>query len=126
MEINAEINRVFGKEMANIFASTITEEEMMRTAIMIWDEMNTPKGLYNNNSDFKEHVKQVFKNNLSKKIEEITSTDEFKEQISAMAKDIVDEIIVETRKKMIQSVSDNLSRLAGTINTVLIHDGGNY
>ena len=125
MEINAEINRVFGQEMAKLFASTITEEEMMDKAKVIWNELNR-SSYYNNDTEITKLTWQAFKDALRKKVEEITSTDEFKEQISAMAKDIVDEIIVETRKKMIQSASDNLSRMAGTINTVLIHDGGNY
>ena len=29
MEINTEINRVFGQEMANLFASKLSDQEMM-------------------------------------------------------------------------------------------------
>lgn len=32
MELNTEINKVFGKEMAKLFAASISEEEMMSAA----------------------------------------------------------------------------------------------
>lgn len=40
MEINAEINKVFGTEMARLFAGTIPEEELKKKAAEVWEQMN--------------------------------------------------------------------------------------
>ena len=40
MEINAEMNKVFGQEMAKLFAATINEEELMHKAQQVWNNMN--------------------------------------------------------------------------------------
>lgn len=40
MEINTEMNRVFGTEIAKLFASTISEEELQQTADKIWNNLN--------------------------------------------------------------------------------------
>lgn len=40
MDINTEINKVFGNEMAKLFAGTISEEQLKATAEKIWIEMN--------------------------------------------------------------------------------------
>lgn len=40
MDINTEINKVFGSEMAKLFAGTISEEQLKATAEKIWNDMN--------------------------------------------------------------------------------------
>ena len=40
MNINMEINKVFGNEMAKLFAGTISEEQLKATAEKIWIDMN--------------------------------------------------------------------------------------
>lgn len=40
MDINTEINKVFGNEMAKLFAGTISEEQLKATAEKIWIDMN--------------------------------------------------------------------------------------
>lgn len=39
MEINTEINKVFGEEMAKLFASKISEEELLNMANKVWNNM---------------------------------------------------------------------------------------
>ena len=43
MEISTEINKIFGEEMAKIFANRISDEELEETARKIWDDMNLEK-----------------------------------------------------------------------------------
>ena len=48
MEINAEMNKVFGQEMAKLFAATINEEELKEKAQEVWHEMNYQERSYYN------------------------------------------------------------------------------
>lgn len=40
MELNAEMNKIFGQEMAKLFAATISEEELQRKAREVWKNLN--------------------------------------------------------------------------------------
>ena len=40
MEINAEMNKIFGQEMAKLFAAPISEEELQRKAREVWKDLN--------------------------------------------------------------------------------------
>ena len=40
MELNAEMNKIFGQEMAKLFAATISEEELQRKARDVWKNLN--------------------------------------------------------------------------------------
>lgn len=40
MDINTEISKVFGNEMAKLFSGTISEEQLKATAEKIWIDMN--------------------------------------------------------------------------------------
>lgn len=40
MELNAEMNKIFGQEMAKLFAATISEEELQRKAREVWKDLN--------------------------------------------------------------------------------------
>ena len=40
MELNVEMNKIFGQEIAKLFAATISEEELQRKALEVWKDMN--------------------------------------------------------------------------------------
>ena len=40
MEINTEINKIFGEEMGKLFAAKISDEELEQTAERVWKKMN--------------------------------------------------------------------------------------
>lgn len=112
MEINAEINRVFGQEMAKLFASQISEEELVSTAKRIWREMNTDSSPRWNKqgSDIDRAVKAALKERVLEEVKAITETDKFKEEAKERAEKIVQEIQEATHVKIVEEVS---SRLAG-------------
>lgn len=112
MEINAEINRVFGQEMAKLFASQISEEELVSTAKRIWREMNTDSSPSWNKqgSDIDRAVKAALKERVLEEVKAITETDKFREEAKERAEKIVQEIQEETHAKIVEEVS---SRLAG-------------
>ena len=113
MELNAEINKVFGEEMAKLFAAKFSEEEMERYANVAWKSLIQKSNIYwENESEIDKAVKRAMLDKMQEKIKEVTGTEEFQNNMSALAKTIVDEIIDETHKKMVESVSTQLAMLS--------------
>ncbi len=113
MELNAEINKVFGEEMAKLFAAKFSEEEMERYADVAWKALTRKSNNYwENESEINKAVKRAMLDKMQEKIKEVTGTEEFQNNMSALAKTIVDEIINETHKKMVESVSTQLAMLS--------------
>lgn len=113
MELNAEINKVFGQEMAKLFAAQISEEEMIKKANEAWKQLNHRESSYwsTKDSEIDKLVKKICTDRLKEQIEEITSTETFKEQMATLAKQMVDEITEETHKKIVAAVSDRMASL---------------
>ena len=113
MELNAEINKVFGEEMAKLFTAKFSEEEMERYANVAWKSLIQKSNTYwENESEIDKAVKRAMLDKMQEKIKEVTGTEEFQNNMSALAKTIVDEIIDETHKKMVESVSTQLAMLS--------------
>lgn len=114
MELNTEINRVFGEEMAKVFSRSIPEEEIMNAAKEAWKQLNYRESSYwsTKDSQIDKLVKSVCLDRLKEEVEKITSTDEFKLQMAVLAKQIVDEIIEETHKKTVEEISNRLAALS--------------
>lgn len=113
MELNAEINKVFGEEMAKLFAAKFSEEEMKSYANNAWKTLADRENSYwNKESEIDKAVKRAMLDTMQEKIKEVTGTEEFQNNMSALAKTIVDEIIDETHKKMVDSVSTQLAMLS--------------
>lgn len=114
MELNTEINKVFGKEMAKLFAASISEEDMMSAAKEAWKELNHRESSYWNckDSEVDKLIKGECLNRLKEAVQKITSTEEFQKQMSSLAKQIVEEIIDETHKKTVEEVSNRLAALS--------------
>ena len=94
MEINTEINKVFGQEMAKIFASTISEEEMMEQAKSVWRKMtNASTNTWCSRSDpeLERYIKDEFLKDVQNKIKEILAEPRNAEEIEKRAREMVDE-----------------------------------
>lgn len=114
MELNTEINRVFGEEMAKVFSKSISQEEIMNAAKEAWKQLNYRESSYWNTKDSQidKLIKSVCLDRLKEEVEKITSTDDFKAQMAVLAKQIVDEIIEETHKKTVEEISNRLAALS--------------
>ena len=114
MELNTEINRVFGEEMAKVFSKSISQEEIMNAAKETWKQLNYRDSSYWNTKDSQidKLIKSVCLDRLKEEVEKITSTDDFKAQMAILAKQIVDEIIEETHKKTVEEISNRLAALS--------------
>lgn len=113
MELNAEINKVFGQEMAKLFATQISEEELNNKARQAWVALNSKGNSYwNNESEIDKQVKAAMLNCLKEEIDKITQTDEFKKDMETIAKQIVEDIKTRTQEKIIEEVSTRMAALS--------------
>ena len=92
MEINAEMNKVFGQEMAKLFAATINEEELMQKAQQIWINMNKSEWSYNSRTDseIEKYIKDQILNRLYEKIEIILKEPINEKALEKKAREMVD------------------------------------
>jgi len=92
MEINAEMNKVFGQEMAKLFAATINEEELMQKAQQVWNNMNKTEWSYNSRTDpeIEKYIKNQILNRLYEKIEIILKEPINEETLEKKAREMVD------------------------------------
>ena len=92
MEINAEMNKVFGQEMAKLFAATIDEKELTQKAQQVWINMNKSEWSYNSrtNSEIEKYIKDQILNRLYEKIETILKEPINEEALEKKAREMVD------------------------------------
>lgn len=113
MELNAEINKVFGQEMAKLFAAQIDEEQMLKEARNAWYALREEKWNYGRySSEFKDYVAGALKGEVMKEIEIITNSEQFKTECKELAKQMVEEIREETHKKVVEEVSNRLAGMS--------------
>lgn len=110
MELNTEINRVFGQEMAKLFAAEISEEELLKKARQVWADINnTGNSYWNKDSDLVKQIKAQYSSRMKEEVNKIMETPAFKDQMQMDAKKFVDEMVQETRRKMIDEVSNRMA-----------------
>jgi len=92
MEINTEMNKVFGQEMAKLFAATINEEELTQKAQEIWNKMNKSEWSYNSKTDseIEKYIKNQILNRLYEKITIILKEPINEEALEKKAREMVD------------------------------------
>ena len=92
MEINAEMNKVFGQEMAKLFAATINEEELTQKAQQVWNNMNKSEWSYNSRTDteIEKYIKDQILNRLYEKITTILKEPINEEALEKKAREMVD------------------------------------
>jgi hypothetical protein len=92
MEINAEMNKIFGQEMAKLFAATIDEKELKQKAQQVWADMNKSEWSYNfrNNSEIEKYIKDQILNRLYEKIKTILEEPINEETLEKKAREMVD------------------------------------
>lgn len=111
MELNTEINKVFGTEMARIFASTISEDEIKEKAQAVWTELNQGKYEYGRRYDPKinEYIRDVILEKLHDKIVEILKEPINEEKLEAKAREMVEEARKVGEKLIIKQISENIA-----------------
>lgn len=92
MEINTEMNKVFGQEMAKLFAATINEEELTQKAQQVWTNMNKSEWSYNSRTDseIEKYIKDQILDRLYEKIKAILKEPINEEALEKKAREMVD------------------------------------
>lgn len=111
--INTEISKIFGEEMAKLFSAQISDEELQTTAQAIWTQLNHKESYYGGFKDsiIENEIKTNLMERLREEIRKITETEEYKTSVRERAKTIVDNIIEETHRKMVEVVSNRFVAL---------------
>ena len=92
MEINTEMNKIFGQEMAKLFAATINEEELTQKAQQVWNNMNKTEWSYSyrTDSEIEKYIKDQILNRLYEKITTILKEPINEEILEKKAREMVD------------------------------------
>ena len=113
MEISTEINKIFGQEMARLYAETISEKEMVEFARTCWRNMLYDKssGWTNRESEAEKVIRRELEKKLSAACEKILSSEEAQIDIEKKAKEMIDKIRQQAEEKIIERTSDVITRL---------------
>ena len=110
-QVQEHFNKIFGQEMAKLFATQISEEELLKKARQVWADINnTGNSYWNKDSDLVKEIKAQYSSRMKEEVNKIIETPAFKDQMQNDAKNFVDEMIKETRRKMIEEIR---GRMAG-------------
>ena len=115
MEITTEISKIFGTEMAKLFASQISEEEMNKQARAIWNELTREQ--FNSWGDRKDtvlqaQIKDVLIMRLHEKITEILNQPEGAEELEAKAREMVAQARKIAEEAMVHHIAENMTAKA--------------
>lgn len=113
MALNTEINKVFGQEMAKIFASTISEEEMMEQARSVWRRMtnaSTNTWCSRSDTELERYIKDEFLKDVQGKIKEILAEPRSAEEIEKRAREMVDEARRIGEETIIKAMAEQMAK----------------
>ena len=122
MELNAEINKVFGQEMAKLFAASISEEEMKTKAQKVWRELTATNHGWNKTADseLEDYIKKQFLNELHEEIKKILAEPNNKEELEKRAREMVAEARRIGEKAIIKSMAEHL--VSSALSAYNVHD----
>lgn len=123
MEINAEINKVFGQEMAKLFATSISKEEMEAKAKKVWRELTTTNDNgwgRTTDSTLEKYIKEEFLNALHEEIKKILAEPDNKEELEKRAREIVAEARRIGEEAIVKSMAEHLA--SNALSAWNVHD----
>jgi len=122
MELNTEINKVFGQEMAKLFAASISQEEIEAKAQKVWRELNATNNGWSRSSDseLEDYIKKQFLNELHEEIKKILAEPDNKEELEKRAREMVAEARRIGEEAIIKSMAEHL--VSNALSVYNIHD----
>lgn len=112
MELNTEINKVFGTEMAKLFASTISEEEILKHAQSAWDKIaKVQVDSYGRrkNPEIENYIRNEFVAALHNKVLEILKEPENEEVIEQHARELVNKAKQIADEAIVKAVAEGIT-----------------
>jgi len=112
MEINAEINKIFGTEMAKLFAEQISEEELRDSAIKSYNKLRNSgrsSSYYGNyDSDFDKYLNAAILDRFKKEVDKYLQTEQVQIDIQKEAEKLVNDVREKAREKILERASNAL------------------
>lgn len=113
MEINAEINKIFGQEMAKLFAAQISDTELEDAARKCWREIAQDDWYYNGSSALHKAVNQVYLKRIEEAVNKILDSEGGgQKDTETKAREIIEQIRQKTQEKIVESVSSRIAMLS--------------
>ena len=112
MEISAEINEIFGQEMAKLFAAQVSDTELENTARACWREITQDNRYYNESSDLNKAIRQIYLKRIEEAANKILDSEEGQKDTEAQAREIVEQIRQKAKEKIVEGVSDRVAMLS--------------
>ena len=112
MEINAEINKIFGTEMAKLFAEQISEEELRDSAIKAYNKLRTADRSLSyygsNDSDFDKYLRAAILDRFKEEVNKYLQTEQIQIDIQKEAEKLVNDVREKAREKILERASNAL------------------
>lgn len=114
MEINTEINKVFGTEMAKLFAAQISQEELEAKAREVWKTINYKDTSYWSSSKQSELEKEI-RNEYLKRVraaaDAILESEEGQVNIQDAAQELVKKIREKTEEEIVSRAANMIASM---------------
>ena len=110
MEINTEINKVFGQEMAKLFCQSMDEEELKQKAQDIWREITKKDCSWGSRSDseLEKYIKNELMREVLEEVKKILAEPQNMETVKARAREMVEESRRIAEKAIIESMATHM------------------
>ena len=110
MEINTEINKVFGQEMARLFCQSMDEEELKQKAQDIWREITKKDCSWGSrgDSELEKYIKNEFMREVLDEVKKILAEPKNMDAVKARAREMVDESRRIAEKAIIESMATHM------------------
>lgn len=117
MELNAEINKVFGEEMAKLFAAKISDDRLSVAAEKAWDELNKKEWDYGKSKDsvIEKKIKETILNRIYEKVNAILDEPIAEETLEKKAREMVDAARKAGEEAIIRDMAKNMANNALSI-----------
>lgn len=114
MEINTEINKVFGTEMAKLFASQISEEELMSKAQEVWRAINykdIPYWSSNKQSELEREIRNEYLKRIQAAADAILESEEGQINIQTAAQELVKKIRAKAEEEIVSRAANMIASM---------------
>lgn len=110
MELNTEINKVFGQEMAKLFSAQIDEEKLKAKAEEVWKDLNKREYHWNTNesSELERLIRANIVERLYEEVKLLLKEPMNEEEIKAKAKRIVEVAKEEAEVRLADRIAHNM------------------
>ncbi len=114
MEINTEINKVFGEEMAKLFAAQISEEELMSKAREVWKAINYKDTSYwssNKQSELEKEISNEYLRRVHAAADAILESEEGQISIQTAAQELVKKIRAKAEEEIVSRAANIIASM---------------